>query len=322
MTPAGRNDPCPCGSGLKYKKCCLIRQGNQHEPDELESLRTKAFKKMSEENWLDAIDLFKSVLEHVPDRHTILEAMAACYDGLENYLMAAEFYEKALAVCPESRSGTLHYRLGVSRACGERIERAAEAFRECLRLQNDPVQEGQLVRILNNLEEILQGKKSGSLFRVQVQLQRAFSDMEAEKYESAAARLERMAAIEPQNPAIFYNLGVAYTFLKREEEALAEFEKCLQLKADYVEAWYNMGQICMIKQKDFSRALHCFDQAATIRPDYIGAHHQRGVACELLGDRQRALECWEKTLELDPENKQARENIERLGNAAANQSCQ
>jgi len=21
----GRNDPCPCGSGLKFKKCCLIK---------------------------------------------------------------------------------------------------------------------------------------------------------------------------------------------------------------------------------------------------------------------------------------------------------
>ena len=21
----GRNDPCPCGSGRKYKKCCLVR---------------------------------------------------------------------------------------------------------------------------------------------------------------------------------------------------------------------------------------------------------------------------------------------------------
>ncbi|HNV85944.1 MAG TPA: SEC-C metal-binding domain-containing protein [Candidatus Omnitrophota bacterium] len=21
---AGRNDPCPCGSGKKYKKCCLL----------------------------------------------------------------------------------------------------------------------------------------------------------------------------------------------------------------------------------------------------------------------------------------------------------
>jgi uncharacterized protein YecA (UPF0149 family) len=24
----GRNDPCPCGSGLKYKHCCLNRGNN------------------------------------------------------------------------------------------------------------------------------------------------------------------------------------------------------------------------------------------------------------------------------------------------------
>ena len=23
----GRNDPCPCGSGKKYKKCCLDKAG-------------------------------------------------------------------------------------------------------------------------------------------------------------------------------------------------------------------------------------------------------------------------------------------------------
>ncbi|NLF08441.1 MAG: hypothetical protein GX594_10750 [Pirellulaceae bacterium] len=23
----GRNDPCPCGSGKKFKKCCLKKQG-------------------------------------------------------------------------------------------------------------------------------------------------------------------------------------------------------------------------------------------------------------------------------------------------------
>ncbi|MEQ1674882.1 MAG: SEC-C metal-binding domain-containing protein [Candidatus Nitrotoga sp.] len=22
----GRNDPCPCGSGKKYKKCCLAKE--------------------------------------------------------------------------------------------------------------------------------------------------------------------------------------------------------------------------------------------------------------------------------------------------------
>ncbi|MCI5052628.1 MAG: SEC-C domain-containing protein [Simkaniaceae bacterium] len=27
MTKPGRNDPCPCGSGKKYKKCCGAKQG-------------------------------------------------------------------------------------------------------------------------------------------------------------------------------------------------------------------------------------------------------------------------------------------------------
>jgi len=30
---AGRNDPCPCGSGLKFKKCCL-RKNEPNPPTE------------------------------------------------------------------------------------------------------------------------------------------------------------------------------------------------------------------------------------------------------------------------------------------------
>lgn len=25
-TKTGRNDPCPCGSGKKYKQCCLLKK--------------------------------------------------------------------------------------------------------------------------------------------------------------------------------------------------------------------------------------------------------------------------------------------------------
>ena len=28
MAKAGRNDPCPCGSGRKYKKCCALKEKN------------------------------------------------------------------------------------------------------------------------------------------------------------------------------------------------------------------------------------------------------------------------------------------------------
>ncbi len=29
MTKAGRNDPCPCGSGKKFKKCCESKTSKQ-----------------------------------------------------------------------------------------------------------------------------------------------------------------------------------------------------------------------------------------------------------------------------------------------------
>jgi len=38
----GRNDPCPCGSGLKYKKCCL--RGSKPEPDDLKALYAKKYR--------------------------------------------------------------------------------------------------------------------------------------------------------------------------------------------------------------------------------------------------------------------------------------
>ena len=38
----GRNDPCPCGSGLKYKKCCLGR--SKSEPDDFKALYAKKYR--------------------------------------------------------------------------------------------------------------------------------------------------------------------------------------------------------------------------------------------------------------------------------------
>ena len=32
----GRNDPCPCGSGKKYKQCCLIKQATPAQPQALD----------------------------------------------------------------------------------------------------------------------------------------------------------------------------------------------------------------------------------------------------------------------------------------------
>ena len=52
----GRNDPCPCGSGKKYKHCCVDRANHQSEEsptrqvmeDIRESLNSREFSSLEE----------------------------------------------------------------------------------------------------------------------------------------------------------------------------------------------------------------------------------------------------------------------------------
>jgi hypothetical protein len=42
MTPVGRNDPCPCGGGRKFKKCCLASsQGSTQERETSPEMKAK-----------------------------------------------------------------------------------------------------------------------------------------------------------------------------------------------------------------------------------------------------------------------------------------
>jgi hypothetical protein len=37
MTKTRRNDPCPCGSGKKYKNCCYLKHYSQVEPSKIDA---------------------------------------------------------------------------------------------------------------------------------------------------------------------------------------------------------------------------------------------------------------------------------------------
>ncbi|MEW6348004.1 MAG: tetratricopeptide repeat protein [Thermodesulfobacteriota bacterium] len=315
MESVGRNDPCPCGSGLKYKKCCLS-QGAQAavSEDHAAGEITQAIKHMSERRWDEAIDLLKSALPEAKSKHQVLVALAACYEGLDQYLHATEYYEKALKESPESGIYDTTLLLGVARACAGRIEKAEDAFEQCVDLAPSEDQKAQVTKALDLIRLIREGRERPEAFQIVVQLQKASTDLDEDRFVEAAYRLERIAEIDPREPVIPYNLGVAYTFLHREDDALAQFERAVELAPAYAEAWYNMGQICLIKKQDHSRALHYFDMAAHVRPDYVSAHHQRGVALEHLGDIPGAVKAFENVLQIDPDNATAKKSLEKINN--------
>jgi hypothetical protein len=75
-----RNDPCPCGSGKKYKKCCLPRTRSRRKVDEDEkNLRDAILKFAATErfrpNWEHALDMYVGDSENTELEDTAEETM-------------------------------------------------------------------------------------------------------------------------------------------------------------------------------------------------------------------------------------------------------
>jgi len=117
MSKSGRNEPCPCGSGKKYKRCCLP----QHEAAAAEraAAAAQAAARLAppvvawEDDGLDeasnrVVDLVhhgqldeaeqaaRDLLVRYPDVHDGLERLAMVYEARGDRAQAAEHYRKAL----------------------------------------------------------------------------------------------------------------------------------------------------------------------------------------------------------------------------------
>jgi len=117
MAKIGRNDPCPCGSGQKYKRCCLPRDEAAAAADRaaapaLDSDTAAPFEWVSDDDGLDeasniVIDLIdagrfddaeraaQDLLERYPDVHDGLERVAMVAAARGDRVRAAEYYRRA-----------------------------------------------------------------------------------------------------------------------------------------------------------------------------------------------------------------------------------
>jgi tetratricopeptide (TPR) repeat protein len=71
-------------------------------------------------------------------------------------------------------------------------------------------------------------------------------------------------------------------------EAIALFKKAIDLKADYAEAWFNIGNTYG-KTGRYSDAVAAFNKAIASKHDYAEAYAGRGIAHASLGMIQEAL---------------------------------
>ena len=125
MAKTGRNDPCPCGSGKKYKQCCLARdeaaatatraaqaaavparraeslrslQIIDHDIDELTEASNAVVDLVHAGKLDEAEKAAHDLLARFPDVHDGYDRLGMVCEARGDHRQAAEYYRRAIAV--------------------------------------------------------------------------------------------------------------------------------------------------------------------------------------------------------------------------------
>ncbi|MFC1716153.1 tetratricopeptide repeat protein [Candidatus Poribacteria bacterium] len=136
MDKVGRNDPCPCGSGKKYKKCCMKKDEEQaaashaeidtsQEPSdehaerrypparaaEIENAFQRAINHLDRSDLDQAARAFRSVLRLDPEHYKALTGLGRCLVELGMLEEARKCFEKALEINPDYAQARINLEL-------------------------------------------------------------------------------------------------------------------------------------------------------------------------------------------------------------------
>jgi len=108
--PVGRNDPCPCGSGKKYKKCCIAKEeivraapapGTGQAPpgmyeSPIDQLSNRAAEAIDAGRYDEAETLCRNLLEKYPDQLDGHDRFGMLREAQGRFKEAADHYTKAI----------------------------------------------------------------------------------------------------------------------------------------------------------------------------------------------------------------------------------
>jgi tetratricopeptide (TPR) repeat protein len=278
MNTIGRNDPCPCGSGKKYKKCCRGRDealarrtrpvtlpagGEDHFTAELLPKVDEAVDRLLirlEKGQFENVEAsLEALLRKHPDYHTTNYAMGV-YQAmvLEDFESAIPFFQKAVRVFPLMAEA--HCNLGTCYIKTARISEAVAALRKAIQYSADDDYIAKKARDdLQTLERIALKDSPFRTLDAFVENQRlfdlAFENLQARRHQAALDLFSQVLAQNPDHVQSHGNVALAYAGLGKKALALEHLDKALALDPTYAPAIQNRMAIELMTEGEPQRPL-------------------------------------------------------------------
>lgn len=326
MKQTGRNDPCHCGSGKKYKHCCGSAQKNApsaarmpSSEASLQELLQTGLGHHQAGRLPQAEAVYRQILQMAPDHPDALYLSGLIAHDAGRNEAAVELISRAIRINPIS---PFYYSLGnVLHKLG-RLDEAAGCFRNSLKLT--PALVDAQIGLGNTLKT--QGKLDEAVMCFRQALKLKPDMVEAHfnlgntlrtqgKLDEAIESFRNTIRLKPDYAEAYNNLGGTLRDQGRLDEAIGNFRKALVLKPDLPETYNNLAG-ALREQGKLDEAVECYQDALRLKPDYAEAGNNLGNALKDQGKLDAAIACYRKALELMPGLAEAHSN---MGNALREQ---
>jgi tetratricopeptide (TPR) repeat protein len=131
---------------------------------------------------------------------------------------------------------------------------------------------------------------------------------EANRPNEAISLFQKALIMEPENPLLWLNLGIAQQRTGDYEEALSSFQRALCIDENLADAWVSMGLI-HYELEQFDSAEECYQAALLRDKDVPKTWNNLGVLYFVEGSYEEARHCFEKAISLAPLYQEALYNL-------------
>ncbi|PUU94811.1 MAG: SEC-C motif domain-containing protein [Halanaerobium sp.] len=234
----GRNEPCPCGSGRKFKKCCARNNPEKSVEEYFEAIKDA-------ENEEEVLNLLKDAVKNYPLEHRFLLPLIVYSLQSNNYQEAGRYLRHAWQLMGTDLDEAFISPLVNIMLDQEEIDEAEALVRQALE------DKGESIPLLIALAEVY--KKGQNFQRVNDIIERAMQ-IDAENLQLIVFRLETLMDLD--------DVVSALSLFEKYYDQLKEYKhmRVISFLDDFIKERFNLKENKKLKQKEaLSRAAKIFN---------------------------------------------------------------